>query len=167
MLVVQVLPEQSLRDVVDVLVRLVEAAGALVIFVGAAFAAVRFVVTGARTRSAEAFVPVRLGLGRFLELGLEFQLASDVLRTAIAPSFREIGQLAAVAAIRTALNYFLGREIREEREQIEHGGALLDPTQDRSRREQLAQGAQGAQGAQTVGADDQAAGSEQGSVRRS
>jgi len=161
MLVVQVLPVQSLRDVVDVLVRLVEAAGALVIFVGAAFAAVRFVVTGARTRSAEAFVPVRLGLGRFLELGLEFQLASDVLRTAIAPSFREIGQLAAVAAIRTALNYFLGREIREEREQIEHGGALLDPTQDRSRRDQLARGAQ------TVGADDQAAGSEQGSVRRS
>ena len=155
------LPEQSLRDVVDVLVRLVEAAGALVIFIGAAFAAVRFVVTGARTRSAEAFVPVRLGLGRFLELGLEFQLASDVLRTAIAPSFREIGQLAAVAAIRTALNYFLGREIREEREQIEHGGALLDPTQDRSRREQLARGAQ------TVSADDQAAGSEQGSVRRS
>jgi len=161
MLVVQVLPEQSLRDVVDVLVRLVEAAGALVIFIGAAFAAVRFVVTGARTRSAEAFVPVRLGLGRFLELGLEFQLAGDVLRTAIAPSFREIGQLAAVAAIRTALNYFLGREIREEREQIEHGGALLDPTQDRSRREQLARGAQ------TVSADDQAAGSEQGSVRRS
>jgi len=161
MLVVQVLPEQSLRDVVDVLVRLVEAAGALVIFVGAAFAAVRFVVTGARTRSAEAFVPVRLGLGRFLELGLEFQLAGDVLRTAIAPSFREIGQLAAVAAIRTALNYFLGREIREEREQIEHGGALLDPTQDRSRREQLARGTQ------TVSADDQAAGSEQGSVRRS
>ena len=161
MLVVQVLPEQSLRDVVDVLVRLVEAAGALVIFIGAAFAAVRFVVTGARTRSAEAFVPVRLGLGRFLELGLEFQLAGDVLRTAIAPSFREIGQLAAVAAIRTALNYFLGREIREEREQIEHGGALLDPTQDRSRREQLARGAQ------TVAADDSAAGPEQGSVRRS
>ncbi len=161
MLVVQVLPEQSLRDVVDVLVRLVEAAGALVIFVGAALAAVRFVVTGARTRSAEAFVPVRLGLGRFLELGLEFQLAGDVLRTAIAPSFREIGQLAAVAAIRTALNYFLGREIREEREQIEHGGALLDPTQDRSRREQLARGTK------TVSEDDQAAGSEQGSVRRS
>ena len=161
MLAVEVLPEQSLRDVVDVLVRLVEAAGALVIFVGAAIAAVRFVVTGVRTRSAEAFVPVRLGLGRFLELGLEFQLASDVLRTAIAPSFREIGQLAAVAAIRTALNYFLGREIREEREQIEHGGALLDPTHDRSRRQQLARGAQAA-GAD----DDQASGSAQGSVPR-
>lgn len=129
----EVLPEQSLRDIVDVLVRLVEAAGALVIFTGALIAAIRFVVIGLRTRSAEAFVPVRLGLGRFLELGLEFQLASDVLRTAIAPSFREIGQLAAVAAIRTALNYFLGKEIREEREQLarETGDPRPDPTQER------------------------------------
>ncbi len=56
-------------------------------------------------------------MGRFLALGLEFQLASDLLRTAVAPSFEEIGKLAAVA-IRTALNFFLGREIREEREEI-------------------------------------------------
>jgi len=57
---------------------------------------------------------VRLRLGRFLALGLEFQLASDLLRTAVAPSFEEIGKLAAVAAIRTGLNWFLGRELREE-----------------------------------------------------
>jgi Protein of unknown function (DUF1622) len=54
----------------------------------------------------------------FLALGPEFQLASDVLRTAVAPSFRELGQLAAVAAIRTALNWFLGKEIAEERRQV-------------------------------------------------
>jgi uncharacterized membrane protein len=41
-----------------------------------------------------------------------------VLRTAVAPSFRELGQLAAVAAIRTALNYFLSKEISEERRQV-------------------------------------------------
>ncbi|MDK1349083.1 DUF1622 domain-containing protein [Streptomyces sp. 378] len=58
---------------------------------------------------------IRLTLGRFLPLGLEFQLAGDVLRTAVAPSFTEIGQLAAIAAIRTALNFFLGREIAQER----------------------------------------------------
>ncbi len=59
------------------------------------------------------FVPIRLSLGRFLTLGLEFQLASDILRTAIAPSFEELGQLAAIATIRTVLNYFLSREIAE------------------------------------------------------
>ena len=57
---------------------------------------------------------MRLSLARFLVLGLEFQLAADVLRTAISPSFDEIGKLAAIAAIRTLLNYFLNREIAQE-----------------------------------------------------
>lgn len=114
----ELIPEPTLRDGVDVLVRLVETAGALVIFTGAAIAFVRFLLAAVRSSSPEAFVPVRLGLGRYLALGLEFQLASDILRTAVAPSYEELGQLAAVAAIRTALNYFLGREIAEERAEV-------------------------------------------------
>ena len=110
--------EELLGDALGVLVPVVEACGAAVIVVGALWAFVRFVVVGLRDRDARAFVPVRLTLGRFLALGLEFQLASDVLRTAVAPSFRELGQLAAVAAIRTALNYFLAKEITEERRQL-------------------------------------------------
>jgi len=113
--------EASVASVVDVLVRLVESAGVGVIFVGAVIAFVRFIVVGLRSRNPSVFVPVRLVLGRFLALGLEFQLAADILRTAVAPSFRELGQLAAVATIRTALNFFLGREIREERDQIAQG----------------------------------------------
>jgi uncharacterized membrane protein len=116
--VTDLLSEETLRDAVDVFVRLVEVAGALIIFTGAAIAFVRFTVTAIRERRAESFVPVRLDLGRFLALGLEFQLASDILRTAVAPTLREIGELAAVAAIRTALNFFLAREIREEREEL-------------------------------------------------
>lgn len=108
------LPEESLLNGVDALVRLVEAAGAAVIFVGAVIAIVQFLRVLPR-RDPDAFVPVRLSLGRFLALGLEFQLASDVLSTAIAPSFEELGKLAAVAAIRTALNFFLAREIAEEK----------------------------------------------------
>lgn len=54
---------------------------------------------------------VRLRLGRYLALALEFELGADILRTAIAPSWSQIGQLAAIAAIRTALNYFLQKEI--------------------------------------------------------
>jgi uncharacterized membrane protein len=110
--------ERWLSEAVDLLVRLVETAGAVIIFVGAMVAFVRFVVVGVRDRRTESFVPVRLGLGRFLALGLEFQLASDILRTAIAPTLREIAELAAVAAIRTALNFFLGREIKEERAEL-------------------------------------------------
>ena len=113
----EILPESNLREVVDVFVRLVEAAGAIIIFVGALVAVVLFLRTLPK-RDPDEFVPVRLTLGRFLALGLEFQLASDILRTTVAPSFEELGKLAAVAAIRTALNFFLAREIREEQRVI-------------------------------------------------
>jgi uncharacterized membrane protein len=122
--------EEILADVVNVLVTVVEACGAVVIIIGAVWAFARFAWVGVRGRSTEAFVPVRLTLGRFLALGLEFQLASDVLRTAVAPSFEELGQLAAVATIRTALNYFLSREIETERRQVaeeqERGAVATD-----------------------------------------
>ena len=49
-------------------------------------------------------VEVRLSLGRWLALGLEFALAADILRTAVAPTWRDIGQLAAIAVLRTGLN---------------------------------------------------------------
>lgn len=112
------LPEALVREVVDLLVRLVESAGAIIIFAGAALGFVRFLAAARRARMTDAFIEIRLGLGHFLALGLEFQLAGDILRTAIAPTFTQIGQLAAVAAIRTALNYFLRREIAEEREEV-------------------------------------------------
>lgn len=117
---IEILPEETLRDAVDLMVRLVEAAGAAVIFLGALLAIVRFLRV-LPSRRPERFTEVRLTLGRFLALGLEFQLASDVLRTAIAPSFEELGKLAAVAAIRTALNFFLAREIKEETAQVDAG----------------------------------------------
>lgn len=115
----ELLPEADLREAIGVLVRVVETAGALIIFVGAVWAFARFAAALVRGRGqATGFNGIRLTLGRFLALGLEFQLAGDVLRTAIAPSFTEIGQLAAIAAIRTALNFFLGREIAKERAEV-------------------------------------------------
>ncbi len=115
----EILSENTLRVAVFTLVRLTEAAAALVIFLGAAFGFARFLWIGIVRRSITGFTPVRLDLGRFLALGLEFQLASDLLRTAVAPSFEEIGKLAAVAAIRTGLNFFLSREIRTESTELQ------------------------------------------------
>ena len=57
-------------------------------------------------------IDVRLRLGRWLSLALEFELAADILRTAITPTWDEIGKLAAIVVLRTLLNYFLEREIR-------------------------------------------------------
>jgi uncharacterized membrane protein len=119
------LGESALRQFVSLFVRLVEAAGAIIIFTGAVSGFVRFVLVALVRRRAADFTPVRLDTGRFIALGIEFQLASDLLRTAVAPTFEEIGKLAAVAAIRTALNYFLGREIRDERAEVESRPAAL------------------------------------------
>ena len=51
--------------------------------------------------------------GMWLLLGLEFELAADIVRSAIAPTWTDIGQLAAIAAIRTFLNYFLKSDIEK------------------------------------------------------
>ena len=56
---------------------------------------------------------VWLRFGMWLLLGLEFTLAADVIRTVIAPSWTEIGQLGAIAVIRTFLNYFLERDLEK------------------------------------------------------
>ncbi|MBX7432732.1 DUF1622 domain-containing protein [Mycobacterium sp. Y57] len=116
----EVLPEEALRSMVDLMVRLIEAGGAVVIMIGAVIAIVKFAIALGQ-RDINQFSSVRLTLARFLVLGLEFQLAADVLRTAISPSFEEIGKLAAIATIRTLLNYFLNREIAQEQQEIEKG----------------------------------------------
>ena len=100
----------------------VETAGALSIAIGIVLPVYRFV----RSLSAddpERFTTMRIALARYLALALEFQLAADVLSTAIAPRWDELGKLAATAAIRTALNYFLSREARELAARSPHGVA--------------------------------------------
>lgn len=59
---------------------------------------------------------IRLRLGRVLGLGLEFSVASDILRTAVAPTRQDILNLGAIVMLRTLLNYFLEREIQQGEE---------------------------------------------------
>jgi uncharacterized membrane protein len=56
---------------------------------------------------------------RWLIAGLTFQLAADIIQTSFSPSWDEIGQLAAIAAIRAFVNFFLERdmEAQERREE--------------------------------------------------
>src|SRR5262245_66184638 len=94
-----------------------EALGALSIGAGT-YAALSQIVRGTRAGNVR-FTETRFTLARYLALALEFQLAADVLETAISPSWQQIGQLAAIATIRTALNYFLTRELAGERQEVE------------------------------------------------
>lgn len=55
----------------------------------------------------------RVKFGSAVAVALEILLGADVLATAVAPSWDDIGKLAAIAVLRTALNYFLGKELKE------------------------------------------------------
>jgi len=61
--------------------------------------------------SHRRFREVLVRYGRWLVAGLTFQLAADIIGTSIAPSWQEVGQLGAIAVIRTFLNFFLERDL--------------------------------------------------------
>ena len=66
----------------------------------------------------DARVGIRLRLGRWLALALEFQLAADILKTAVSPTWDDIGKVGAIIVLRTALNFFLDREIEKAEGQL-------------------------------------------------
>ncbi len=59
----------------------------------------------------ESIESCRMELGHSFSLGLSFLIGGSILRTTLAPTWEDIGQLAAIIAIRTVLNYFLMLEI--------------------------------------------------------
>jgi uncharacterized membrane protein len=92
----------------------VEGAGALLVGYGAAeaFYGSILVVVHRRTSPGER-KEVWLRFAVWLLLGLEFELAADVVRTALSPTWQDLGQLAAIAGIRTFLNFFLERDLEK------------------------------------------------------
>jgi uncharacterized membrane protein len=106
--------EEAIKDAVQAVVPVVEAIGGLVISVGVLMALALWVLSEMRIRQVQ-YEDVRLQLGRYLALGLEFELGADILSTSVSPSWSEIGKLAAIAGIRTALNFFLARELAAAR----------------------------------------------------
>lgn len=112
--------ESTLHAIAHWVQLLIEATGILIITWGVLYSLICY---GKHLfgRKDQDYVPLRLSLGRYLVVALEFQLASDILGTAVAPSWDDIGKLAVIAIIRTVLNYFLEREIREEVKMIQSG----------------------------------------------
>jgi uncharacterized membrane protein len=109
--------EELLVTTVGYLRLAVEAVGAAIVGFGALATTVLYVssLLGVRRYTNNE---VRLYLGRYLALGLEFQLGADILSTAVAPSLDDVILLGAIAAIRTALNYFLSKELERERREV-------------------------------------------------
>jgi uncharacterized membrane protein len=111
----------------------VETLGACVIALGVLVGIVAF-VRAAVHRHPYAYNDVRLTLARYLAVALEFQVAADILSTSIAPTWTQIGKLAAIVTIRTGLNYFLSREMETEAARI-HAAAAAGEAQGAAERD--------------------------------
>ncbi len=96
----------------------IEMVSIIIVSTGAAIA-VFLLVRSLLTPKVVSFNQVRLSFGRALVLGLEFQLAADILGTAVSPSWDHLGKLGAIAVIRTFLNFFLTRELKEEEQELQ------------------------------------------------
>ena len=118
--------EAILTTVVLWLQFVAEAMSVLLISVGMVVAAYQLVRVG-RVPNRTRYVQLRLTMARFLVVALEFQLAADILGTAVETTWVQLGRLGAIAVIRTFLAYFLEREMREmshsEREMADIGAA--------------------------------------------
>ncbi len=90
-----------------------EISSVIIVGIGLALAIYIFIRT-IISKQTTNYSKLRITLGRFLVVALEFQLAGDIVGTAVSPSWEDIAQLAAIALIRTFLNYFLNREINIE-----------------------------------------------------
>ena len=93
----------------------IDAMATLVILAGTVLAFVDGLRVLFGSRSGHDRRDVWLRYGRWLVAGLTFQLAADILETSVRSSWQSIGQLGAIAAIRTFLDYFLERDLAEIR----------------------------------------------------
>ncbi len=124
--------EPSVVNVVLWLKLGIEIIGAVIIFIGVVYAIYELAKT-IFAKNKDGFTRVRLLLARHLALALEFQLAADIISTAIAPSWDQIGKLATIAIIRTALNYFLSIEMENERKNVGAENEVMQNDKDESK----------------------------------
>jgi len=113
--------EEFLLDAARVAKLLVEAAAVVIVAFGSLEAFVKLlwiVATPGATHGERKAIWRRFGM--WLLLGLEFELAADIIGSVISPTWQDIGELGAIAVIRTFLNYFLEKDLEHaETDEIE------------------------------------------------
>jgi uncharacterized membrane protein len=75
----------------------------------AAIGCIALIVRGRAGHGARKVVWRRFGV--WLVLGLEFELAADIVETVVSPEWMDVAMLGAIAVIRTFLNYFLEKDL--------------------------------------------------------
>ena len=106
--------EALLHEIAHYVALVVEAIAILIIAIGSIEALVNIFRVLSRASGMQKRA-VWLEFAGWLVAALTFQLAADIVNTSFSPTWDEVGRLAAVAAIRTFLSYFLDREVENTR----------------------------------------------------
>jgi uncharacterized membrane protein len=97
-------------------------AGVAIIFIGSVKAFYLFV---RRTLYKDTLLAdIRIELGHYLALGLEFLVGSDIIESLADPTWDDLGKLAVLIFLRSVLTFFLGWEVKEVREEMEEERAI-------------------------------------------
>jgi len=110
--------DEIVKSISGIIATCCEFAAVVAIVMGASQAIVSVVATLIRSKALLAPLAVFRGFAGWLVLALEFLLAADILRTAVSPTWNDIGRLAAIAAIRTFLNYSLSHDLHTRQKTI-------------------------------------------------
>jgi uncharacterized membrane protein len=104
--------EEHFKDVAGIVALAIQAGAVLVVTYGA-IEALLLLARAVWQREPTAYQGrvIWLKFATWILLGLEFALAADLVRTAVTPTWDDVGKLAVIAVIRTMLNYFLAKDI--------------------------------------------------------
>jgi uncharacterized membrane protein len=114
-------------------VLLIEAAAVLVVTFGSLEALLKLLVVMVRPTASHGMrKAIWRRFGVWLLLGLEFALAADIITSVISPTWQDIGELGAIAVIRTFLNYFLEHDLENAETAAERAQSTV-PSPERTR----------------------------------
>lgn len=114
--------QEWLRAITEPAVVIIDGMALLIVVVGTVEAFVGGLRVMLASGSGHQRRDVWLRYGRWLVAGLTFQLAADIIESSITTAWEALGRLAAVAVIRTFLNFFLERDLVEVRERQRRDG---------------------------------------------
>ena len=105
--------ERLLIEFAQLLEILLESIAILVVAIAIVIAIKRLFHHKVKGKAHHLQEQIRLEFGQTLALSLEFQLAADIVATAVSPTWEDLAKLGAIAGVRTFLNFFLQREVQE------------------------------------------------------
>jgi uncharacterized membrane protein len=106
----------TIHDVINVLSLSINLVGASITVWGILLSLLSFIHKEVfnRKKAIELNETIRLKLGSYLVLALEFFIASDIVKTIITPTWETLGMLGAIIVIRTVLSYFLTKDVSKK-----------------------------------------------------